>query len=238
MPSETKETLLRKIQELGGNASSSATTMQLRARLAELRLQIQDQPGVLLKDKLVALNKAAKKKDNIVALAQEHKIEVTRHQTIPQIYAKLEEKFTMETPPTAMDKVNFGKWADLTYGQMALNHKDYLAWCAQTFKDEGDNAHWRLVRLAKWFQMEQIMPSTQTPMDGPPRGSSHAGYPSQAAGKKSHSQPSDFSDSSFQAVEGVPSDTELQLMRQLEQLKKEKEELELMTGRVKSRKEM
>ena len=111
MPTETKQELIRKIEELGESASSSMTVMQLKALLSELKTSAKESDRFALQTKLQALNKASKKKATLQALADDMNVSYTASNTIPQIYAKVEEKVSMEHPGNPWDKVNFGKHA-------------------------------------------------------------------------------------------------------------------------------
>lgn len=231
MPSETKETLRRRLEERGCFPPREATVMMLRARLAELKLEEeQSDVPVTLKAKMKELNRMSKKKTALIKYAEDLGVMVTEHNTIPQIYLKIEKYHVFNTPPTAGDLVSFGTHASLTYSQVATQHPSYVSWAAQTLKDNAGDVDWRLRRLVEWHDSIQAQVT-------PPRSSSPGGYPSKGHGKASHHRPADSSDGSFQAIDSVPTRKEMELMRQLEQMKQEKDELELSMGRIKSRKE-
>ncbi|CAK9109939.1 unnamed protein product [Durusdinium trenchii] len=65
MLTECKADLINKLQEYGESVSSSMTVLQLKARLAELKESDKESDRQVLKSKIQALNKAAKKKEKM-----------------------------------------------------------------------------------------------------------------------------------------------------------------------------
>ena len=90
----------------------SSSTLQLKARLAELRDQFKNQMGPSLKDRMTELNKASRKKATLIEFAEKQEVPILQSDTIARIYAKVEAKFNQEVPGTSLDKVGFGKFAD------------------------------------------------------------------------------------------------------------------------------
>lgn len=74
MPTECKADLINKLQEYGESVSSSMTVLQLKARLAELKESDKESDRQVLKSKIQALNKAAKKKAHIMEMAEKEGI--------------------------------------------------------------------------------------------------------------------------------------------------------------------
>ena len=236
MPTETKEFLHDKIAELGETMPKSSSTLQLKARLAELRDQFKNQMGPSLKDRMTELNKASRKKATLIEFAEKQEVPILQSDTIARIYAKVEAKFNQEVPGTSLDKVGFGKFADKTYGQILVENPSYIKWVIQTAEENQEDAHWRLRRLATWSVIQQTPPNLcSKPMPpSPPIG----GYHIQGPGKLSHHLPEDSSDGSFQAVTSSDQEQIQRLAQELEQIKSEKAELELRLGSSKMRKEM
>ncbi|CAK9075395.1 Retrovirus-related Pol polyprotein from transposon TNT 1-94, partial [Durusdinium trenchii] len=220
------ESLMRRIEELGEVMPKSATVLQLRARLSELQ-ELNRPEGGDLRSKMVELNRAAKKKANLVEFAESKGIKVGPNNTIPKIYAKVEAHLTKTTPATAADRVNFGKHGDLTYGQVLQEHSSYMQWAIQIHKEE--TTDWRLARLATWGE------SQMKHQESKPKFT--AGYMTKPRGSPSQDPPGDSSDGSFIPVELSQQDIIDALREELETAQTEKAELELSSGRSKARKE-
>lgn len=234
MPSESKAELIAKLQELGEDVPSHWTVMQMRARLSEVKALNKAQGRNILQEKMAVLNKAAKKKTHLQDLATQLHVPFTTHMTIAQLYAKMEEKITMETEAQALDKVNFGKLASATYQDILTTHRDYGKWVMDTNAESSD-PHWRLQRLAQWLQThwdaktEKVATSRKPPPASPPRSSPSL--------KMCPRSPGDLTDSSFEMAS--TSELEISRLRQeIDTLKAENAALSLQTERTKSRKEM
>eukprot|EP00435_Cladocopium_sp_Y103_P016328 s682_g4.t1 len=187
MPTETKEFLHAKIAELGETMPKSSSTLQLKARLAELKDQFKNQMGPSLKDRMTELNKASRKKATLIEFAEKQEVPILESDTIPRIYAKVEAKFNQEIPGTSLDKVGFGKFADKTYGQILVENPSYIKWAIQTAEENQEDAHWRLRRLATWSVNQQTSQNLSSkPM---PPSPSTGGYPIRGPGKSSHLLP-------------------------------------------------
>eukprot|EP00435_Cladocopium_sp_Y103_P031926 s621_g8.t1 len=231
MPSETRADLIAKMVEMGEVPPAHWTVMQIKARLSELRTtMLEDQP-VTLKQRMAELNEAAKKKATLVARAESKQIPMTGNMTIAQIYALAEQQLTQEVVPSPLEKMSFGTHRDKTYLEVWTQHKSYVKWAIQTM-EESDDVNWRLRRFASWA-MNFKGPAQMPPVNVKPQ----LGY--RASGSQSHvlRSPGNSSDASFSVVEG-DQQAEIEMLRQeLEATKKEKMELELAAGRIKSRRE-
>ena len=229
MPSETRADLMAKLLEMGEVPPAHWTVMQIKARLAELRASMAEDKNITLKQRLTELNKAAKKKKaNLVKWAEAHHIPITGNMTIAQIYAMAEQHITQEMPANPMEKMSFGTHRDKTYVEVWSHHKSYVQWAIQTMQ-ESEDVNWRLRRFATWAMNYKGPPTMPTPPQ--------AGY--QGGGNRSRvlRSPGDSSDASFSMVESDHQAELEQLRQELEATKKEKMELELAVGRVKSRRE-
>lgn len=85
MPTERKQDLIRSMGEFD---SQSWTIPQLRARIAEVKTTMQEEGIKTLKTEMIALNRAARKKPNLVTFAQEIEVEIKGSDTIATIYAR------------------------------------------------------------------------------------------------------------------------------------------------------
>eukprot|EP00435_Cladocopium_sp_Y103_P071399 s167_g37.t1 len=234
MPSETRAELVLKLEALGERVPPSWTVMQIRARLYELKSQMRADPSQDLRKLTTELNKAAKKKANIVALAQQLGVTVGTNMTIAQIYVLCEEKIHMGVPPTALDVVGFGKYSAETYGNLRRAYPQYAQWVVTTMS-ENEECCWRLKRLGLWLLQQDKMEIEDgyNPRGGPPKPPKK-GVPARGSSSQG---PQEDSDGSFMAVTSVDTDVE-RLRAELEMAKQEKSDLELQLARSKARKEM
>ena len=232
MPTTTRAELIHKLEMLGESPPSQWTVMQMKARLAEIKAG--QETGTTLKDKMVVLNRMAKKKANIYQYALEKGVSVTESMTIAQIYAVLEAHLTLETPALGSDVMNFGKHQESTYMEVLVEHPSYVKWAKTTVMESSDTC-WRLRRFVEWANNVNSNEMNKVPLK-PPAKSKLMGY--KGGGMSSRDHPGDSSDTSFSLVEDQMSAELEQLRRELEATKKEKTELEQTLGRAKSRKEM
>ena len=170
-------------------------------------------------------------------MAEKEGIPVGPHMTIAQMYSRLEEKMTMETPPTPWDVANFGKHAECQYKDILQTHRSYGSWVIDTAA-ENPGSHWRLRRLAEWLKENWDRPLTQGPtirsLTTPTARGRSSGYQPPA-----RERDSDHTDSSFVKVNQSDSDQDVdRLKAELEQLKSENAMLSKQMERSKPRKEM
>eukprot|EP00435_Cladocopium_sp_Y103_P052568 s378_g16.t1 len=125
MPSETRADLVAKLMELGETPPLHWTVMQLKARLAEIKIYLRDQQPLTLKSRMAEVNKAAKKKSTMVALAEKLNVPITSNMTIAQMYALVEVAVTKEVPPSPHEKMSFGQYRDLTYVEVWEDYPSY-----------------------------------------------------------------------------------------------------------------
>ena len=110
--------------------------------------------GNQLGDTLKMMRKAARKKSDLVNFMAAHNVTVTDNMTIAQMVALGEKTIYAKFEPHDQELVAFGKYANLTYQQVASQHPSYLQWIKTTAL-ESDNPHWRLLRLHRWAEMQQ-----------------------------------------------------------------------------------
>lgn len=236
MPSETKASLIEKMLSYGEETPRSWTVLQIKARLSELKAERGGPPKPELKVKMIDLNKAAKKKADLLEFASKLGLNVSNNMTIAQIYALAEHKITLEVVPTGTDKMNFGQYRDLTYEEVMIQHPSYVMW-AQKMVAEGDVC-WRLARWIQWVNLEaqkpkSHQPTTRSKMSTTPQ----RGYTT-ARGSHSKDLPGDSSDTSFSLVEQDQQHEIEALKLELARVKQEKLELESTVGPTKLRREM
>ena len=173
------------------------------------------------------LNKAAKCKASLQEFATSHDVVFTANMTMDQIYGRVEQKLTLMVPPTTTDKVNFGEYANLEYGQLLEDHPQYASWVQKTAK-EGD-CNWRLARLASWLNEGPPAPRHQKKL---------VTKGGKGRGKSSQQQADDSSNASWGKVSQASSSELSALKEELDRLRSENAELTLQMERNKSRKEM
>lgn len=237
MPSETKAALIEKMLSYGEETPKSWTVLQIKARLSELKAERGGPPKPELKVKMIDLNKAAKKKADLLEFASNMGLTVSNNMTIAQIYALAESKITQEVVPVASDKMNFGQYRDLTYEEVMIQHPSYVTW-AQKMVAEGDVC-WRLARWIRWVEMELTKPKpTPSPTKSkmiPP--GVQRGYTT-ARGSQFMDPQGNSSDSSYSFVEMEQQQEIDALKAELNRIKQEKLELESSVGPTKLRREM
>lgn len=227
MPTVTKEELIEQIEALGVVAPKSFGVRQLRSLLSETRASIDVPKTLTLKNMISQLNKAAKCKASLQEFATSHDVVFTANMTMDQIYGRVEQKLTLMVPPTTTDKVNFGEYANLEYGQLLEDHPQYASWVQKTAK-EGD-CNWRLARLASWLNEGPPAPRHQKKL---------VTKGGKGRGKSSQQQADDSSNASWGKVSQASSSELSALKEELDRLRSENAELTLQMERNKSRKEM
>eukprot|EP00969_Alexandrium_andersonii_P252563 11161820-Alexandrium_andersonii.AAC.1 len=109
---------------------STWTTIELRSRIREILKA--SQTGSKVPTGLANL-----KKSQLQALCEQQEIAFGQHETKGQLIRKIREKFETQDDMTDHDKVGFGKFAHLTYLELATQHMDYLQWCRDTVEECG-----------------------------------------------------------------------------------------------------
>ena len=238
MPSETKADIIAKIAEFGETAPSSHTVMQLKSQLALLKQEARDSGAFRLKQALVNLNKAAKKKAVLIEFVNTNcpEVKLSPNMTIPQIYGVAEKNITLQVPPHSADKMGFGRHGDLTYGEVRMEHASYCEWALKISEEEETN--WRLARFVKWLKNQAAEPE-MIPAVTPPSRKKAAPWTSPPSGKGySKAMASSGTESEgWQAVTPESTSMLLEMKEELDALRKENADLYLQMGRSKSRKE-
>lgn len=228
MPSRSAESradLVNKLASKGETVSPQSTMMQIKARLCELQEQDTNHNGKVLKKLMTELNKAARKKSDLIAYCQEHQVRgVTPHMTIAQMFAKAQERLTMQTAHHGSNPVSFGKYGHLPNQELKDNHPDYAKWVITTSREE-DSPDWRLTRLAQWVQQAEEAEKPVMPVKAIHKQSSPTTtYGPTARGKPSSHHSQSESDGHFSVVnEGEPSVS--QLLAEIQSLKDENADL-------------
>ena len=155
MPYVKKAELVEILAGLGETAPVKWTREQILLRIQE----IEEETKVAPKDTKVidevqelrrALNKAARKKSDLQAFCtQQLGLELTMNETIEKLKVKAESVLAQKAPPRGDELMGFGKHAGLSFGQVMMNHHDYVSWAVQSYHEGPVN--WRLERFVKWY---------------------------------------------------------------------------------------
>ena len=155
-----KAQLIAELNRLGEYPPTRWTAMELRQRLVELQPElgqnqvknkvVQEDDATTLAEWVTVINRKKQKKAQLVALCQDHMgLQLSGHETVPQLEKQAMAWAIENTEPTPFDYVGFGKHAAETYAQ-AAEDTSYCAWIVKTFEEE-KGADGRLKRLAKWL---------------------------------------------------------------------------------------
>lgn len=153
---KNKAEWVKRILDEGYQVPTSWTVIQLQSFWAEIKMEKGEEgvKGNHLGDTLKMMRKAARKKSDLVNFMAAHNVTVTDNMTIAQMVALGEKTIYAKFEPHDQELVAFGKYANLTYQQVAFQHPSYLQWIKTTAL-ESDNPHWRLLRLHRWAEMQQ-----------------------------------------------------------------------------------
>ena len=226
------------LQQKGVEVPRNWTVLEIKARLAEI-----SQEGATsgeLDKKLKMLKKATKKKSELVEFLKREEIETNSNQTMAQMYARGLQAITEKFEPSGIEKVGFGKNAELTFLELKAEQPSYLDWCRTTVM-ESDGVDWRMKRLVEWANREANLGENATlttkgfkrgmgiPMKHEPgTASDTSGYSMVSMAPKSEAE------SALQNKEAEIAE----LKGQLEELRLEMADLHRNQERVKDRKQM
>lgn len=245
----TKADWIAKLGEEGEQVPTSWTVMQMKARWAELKEEKKGAGNMEMESRLSALKRASRKKQDLANYLNKEGIPFSTNATIPAMFNLGEKAIFEDYEPVGTEKVNFGKFADLSYQQVAFQHPSYLDWVIQTAR-ESDSPHWRLCRLARWGVRQKHQESAEQPHvtkgyqkhASPPKSESDGSYTVVSEpGRHNLEDKIEEHLTKFMAkkeLEMQMKDQELeQLRRQLKEAEDAKNALELQQGRNKTRKE-
>ena len=163
--------------------------------------------------------------------------------TVAQLSAKAEQVVTESFAPSAMEKVGFGKHGDATLGQVVQEHPSYIQW-RRTTMAEDDSCSWRLKRLVLFAESKQTIaagkgypkPPGQN-MAGPKEADANSLTSSDFSVVSSVKGEAPSSSSSAKTPTASASEAEnMQLRKEVQDLKDLAADLSWQTGRSKNRK--
>ena len=137
---KNKAEWVKRILDEGYQVPTSWTVIQLQSFWAEIKMEKGEEgvKGNQLGDTLKMMRKAARKKSDLVNFMAAHNVTVTDNMTIAQMVALGEKTIYAKFEPHDQELVAFGKYANLTYQQVAFQHPSYLQWIKTTAL-ESDN---------------------------------------------------------------------------------------------------
>lgn len=157
MASGTKSDLVKNIQAYGENPPSSWKVPQLKARLAELQVEVGN-PISPMKALEKNLNKlAGQKKSLLVNHLTQQGIALTGNETVAQLVSHGLRTGGEQIPGHSEDVLGFGVHASKTYGEVKSTVPSYASWVMTTYLESGQEeaCSWRLKRFAKWLLEEE-----------------------------------------------------------------------------------
>lgn len=167
MPRPTKSKMIMEMARLGEVPPREWSTLEVSARLDELRAEAGLPPFCARKEKtalrkmVISLNEASKKKATLQEFAVHTLgIPVSSHETMAQLQKSCLNKIYQTTEARGEDPVGFGKFSSLSYTEVMTNHPDYVSWMLQTMKEDETNCDVRFLRLGHWCQ-GQLQPKSK-----------------------------------------------------------------------------
>ncbi|CAL1156524.1 unnamed protein product [Cladocopium goreaui] len=161
VPKELVEELL---MTFGETAPKQWSIMEIESRLLELKEAngMITQKGKVrppMRHAMIELNKASKKKSDLVDYVNNKLMVKTRGtETIQELQRLGTKKIYQTTAASPEDPVGFGEHCSLQYHELLAQHPQYASWVVKT-ATEGE-CDYRLARLANWLQS----PEAQHPM--------------------------------------------------------------------------
>ena len=148
-----KEDVIHAIQEFRETPPSTWTLTELKMRLDQLRAEHgitkQNKGKTDLRQWVIQLNVASKKKANLQEFCKKLDLPLTHNETIAQLQKRAMAKIYDVSQPDPADPVGFGKAASLTYEEVKQD-VNYCKWVVQTW-EEGSTCP-QLGRLARWLK--------------------------------------------------------------------------------------
>ena len=115
---------------------------------AQQELKAKNLEGTL-ESEIKALRAAGRKKSVLLDFMKDKGMVTNPNSTIALLLASGEKEIYNQYEPTGSEKMNFGKYADLTFEEVFNLHPPYVNWIA-TAAQESDSVHWRLLRFHCW----------------------------------------------------------------------------------------
>jgi len=169
MPRATRKELVEELLMTFGEAAPKQwSIMEIESRLLELKEAngMVTQKGKVrppMRHAMIELNKASKKKSDLVDYVNNELMVKTRGTETIQ---ELQRLGTKKIYQTTEDPVGFGEHCSLQYHELLAQHPQYASWVVKT-ATEGE-CDYRLARLANWLQSPEGHSIRCRPTSRPP----------------------------------------------------------------------
>lgn len=168
----SKAELTKRIQEYGEDPPTRWNKPELICRLDELmkmrgedKATLKSQAKGSLKNQITELNKARKKKADLVVYLQEKLgVAAGTNETVDQLTTRGIQAIYSQVAATSQDAVGFGRHSKITYGELLNCYPTYADWVKKT-AIEADDPDPRLMRLAAW--LNQATDVQMAPQEAP-----------------------------------------------------------------------
>ena len=176
MADMTREQLRQELKNQGEDAPRQWTKVELRLRLEEMTGEPWSTSKTNAKGEksdyekmVVRLNTASRRKSDLLKFCETQlKMANLESYTIPRIQQLAMAKIYEVSESDPRDKIGFGKYTDVSYGEIQELDSNYCTWVQETVRSEGrEGCCHRMVRLANWLNKqseEEMRP------DGKPTG--------------------------------------------------------------------
>ena len=147
------------LQLLGEEPKVSWTSEEIKSRIKEILDLLEEEEGNKLPKGMTGMKKADLQRE-----CRERYINFTEHETRGSMMRKIREQVEVEKGGKSGSIMGFGKFADLTYEEVAENHPAYVKWACETVKEEGFATSAGLRKFVMWVnnKMEQRDKETET----------------------------------------------------------------------------
>ena len=133
------------LRSLGEEPRVKWTSVEIKSRIKEILDLLAEEDGKLPKN-LTGMKKAALQHE-----CTERNIDFTEHETRGSLMRKIREKVETEKGGKGESLMGFGKFADMTYEEVAQSHPAYAKWVVETVKEEGPVSHVKLRKFVTWL---------------------------------------------------------------------------------------
>ena len=132
------------LQLLGEEPRASWTSVEIKSRIKEI-LDLLDE-----EDSKLPKNMTGMKRADLQRECTERDIHFTEHETRGSMMRKIREQVEAEKGGRSESIMGFGKFADLTYEEVAESHPAYVKWARETVKEEGFATSAKLRKFVTW----------------------------------------------------------------------------------------
>ena len=229
--SMTRGDLVLILKTYGEEPPTSWTRMDLRHRVGELveskeiEVQTGKKSGTMLEKAVSELNKASRKKADLIHHAQTNLLlNMGPNATIPVIQKAAMEKLLTEIAGEDNDLMGFGKFAGRTYLDVKTNEAGYCQWAKTIYKEENTSLY--LKRFVEYLLMPDSSEKKKIPIKcNPKKMAGKAGYMDPKVKTEEEAAPSPKSSAASSSTEATVTQlTKMvgELIAEVKELKEEK----------------